>query len=83
MGPGDTVRIVTNDFMFNGGDGYTAFQGGTDVLYTGELLLDVIDRPHPCQLAGRAGGRRAPRRALIGSLGGPGLTSGPPVGEIG
>ena len=26
-----TVRIVTNDFMFNGGDGYTALTGGTDV----------------------------------------------------
>ena len=35
------VRIVTNDFMFTGGDGYTAFTGGTDVLRTGDLLLDV------------------------------------------
>ena len=25
IGPADTVRIVTNDFMFTGGDGYTAF----------------------------------------------------------
>ena len=26
LGAGDTVRIVTNDFMFTGGDGYTAFR---------------------------------------------------------
>ncbi|HEX6027110.1 MAG TPA: 5'-nucleotidase C-terminal domain-containing protein [Solirubrobacter sp.] len=42
LGPGDTVRIVTNDFMFGGGDGYTAFSGGTNVLQTGDLLLDVM-----------------------------------------
>ena len=42
MGPGETVRIVTNDFMFTGGDGYTALTGGTDVAQTGELLLDVV-----------------------------------------
>jgi 2',3'-cyclic-nucleotide 2'-phosphodiesterase (5'-nucleotidase family) len=42
IGPTDTVRIVTNDFMFAGGDGYTALSGGTDVLQTGELLLDVV-----------------------------------------
>ena len=42
LGPGSTVRIVTNDFMFGGGDGYTALSGGTDVLQTGDLLLDVI-----------------------------------------
>ena len=41
VGPTDTVRFVTNDFMFTGGDGYTAFAQGTDVLFTGELLLDV------------------------------------------
>ena len=42
MGAGDTVRIVTNDFMFTGGDGYTALSGGTDVKQTGDLLLDVL-----------------------------------------
>ena len=42
LGPGSTVRIVTNDFMFSGGDGYTALTGGTDVLQTGDLLLDVL-----------------------------------------
>jgi 2',3'-cyclic-nucleotide 2'-phosphodiesterase (5'-nucleotidase family) len=41
IGPGDTVRIVTNDFMFTGGDGYTAFTQGTDVLQPGDALLDV------------------------------------------
>jgi 2',3'-cyclic-nucleotide 2'-phosphodiesterase (5'-nucleotidase family)/predicted AlkP superfamily phosphohydrolase/phosphomutase len=41
VGPTDTVRFVTNDFMFNGGDGYTAFGTGTDVQFKGDLLLDV------------------------------------------
>ena len=27
--------------MFNGGDGYTALTGGTNVKLTGDLLLDV------------------------------------------
>ena len=38
----DTVRLVTNDFMFTGGDGYTALAGGTDVLQTGDVLLDLF-----------------------------------------
>ena len=41
IGPTDTVRIVTNDFMFTGGDGYTALAGGTNVLQPGDALLDV------------------------------------------
>ena len=41
VGPADTVRIVTNDFMFTGGDGYTAFAGGVDVLQPGDDLLQV------------------------------------------
>jgi 2',3'-cyclic-nucleotide 2'-phosphodiesterase (5'-nucleotidase family) len=41
VGPTDTVRFVTNDFMFTGGDGYTAFTGGTDVLQPGDALLDL------------------------------------------
>ena len=28
--------------MFGGGDGYTALSGGTNVLQTGDLLLDVL-----------------------------------------
>ncbi len=41
IGPADTVRIVTNDFMYTGGDGYTVFTQGTDVLQPGDALLDV------------------------------------------
>ena len=39
---GDTVRFVTNDFMYTGGDGYAVFTQGTDVLQKGDLLLDVV-----------------------------------------
>jgi 2',3'-cyclic-nucleotide 2'-phosphodiesterase (5'-nucleotidase family) len=42
IGPADTVRFVTNDFMFTGGDGYTVFAQGTDVLQPGDALLDVV-----------------------------------------
>ena len=42
IGDADTVRLVTNDFMFTGGDGYTALAGGTDVLQTGDVLLDLF-----------------------------------------
>ncbi len=42
FGDADTVRIVINDFMFTGGDGYTALTGGTDVLQPGDALLDVV-----------------------------------------
>ena len=41
IGPADTVRLVTNDFMFGGGDGYTALTGGTNVLQPGDALLDL------------------------------------------
>jgi 2',3'-cyclic-nucleotide 2'-phosphodiesterase (5'-nucleotidase family) len=41
VGPTDTVRLVTNDFMFTGGDGYTALTGGDGVRQTGDLLLDI------------------------------------------
>lgn len=41
IGPNDTVRIVTNDFMYGGGDGYTMFAQGTDVLQPGDDLLQV------------------------------------------
>ncbi len=30
IGPTDTVRIVTNDFMYGGGDGYTVLTRGTE-----------------------------------------------------
>src|SRR4051794_20433397 len=41
VGPTDTVRFVTNDFMYTGSDGYTAFTNGTDVQQPGDALLDV------------------------------------------
>jgi 2',3'-cyclic-nucleotide 2'-phosphodiesterase (5'-nucleotidase family) len=42
IGPADTVRIVINDFMFTGGDGYTALTGGTDVLQPGDDLMNLV-----------------------------------------
>jgi 2',3'-cyclic-nucleotide 2'-phosphodiesterase (5'-nucleotidase family) len=42
VGPTDTVRLVTNDFMYNGGgDGYTAWAAGTNVAQPGDDLLQV------------------------------------------
>ena len=41
IGPTDTVRIVTNDFMLGGGDGYTALSGGADVGFPGDGLLEI------------------------------------------
>jgi 2',3'-cyclic-nucleotide 2'-phosphodiesterase (5'-nucleotidase family) len=42
IGPADTVRFVTNDFMYTGGDGYTAFAAGTDVGQPGDDLMQVV-----------------------------------------
>ena len=41
IGPNDLIRFVTNDFMYTGGDGYTVFTQGTNVLQPGDALLDV------------------------------------------
>lgn len=41
IGPADTVRFVTNDFMYTGGDGYAVFAQGTNVLQPGDDLLQV------------------------------------------
>ena len=41
IGPTDTVRFVTNDFMYGGGDGYTVFANGTNVAQPGDDLLEV------------------------------------------
>ena len=41
IGPTDTVRLVTNDFMYTGGDGYTVFTQGTNVQQPGDDLLQV------------------------------------------
>ena len=35
------MRIVTNDFMLTGGDGYTALAGGTNVAQPGDGLLEI------------------------------------------
>ena len=44
IGPADSVRFVTNDFMYTGGDGYTVCLQGTNVQQPGdELLQAVID----------------------------------------
>ena len=41
IGPTDTLRFVTNDFMFTGGDGYTIFGSATNVQFSGrDLMLD-------------------------------------------
>ena len=41
IGPADTVRLVTNDFMYGGGDGYTALADATDVLQPGDDLMEL------------------------------------------
>jgi 2',3'-cyclic-nucleotide 2'-phosphodiesterase (5'-nucleotidase family) len=41
IAPTDTITIVTNDFMFNGGDGYTIFSQGTNPRFPGDLMLDT------------------------------------------
>ncbi len=41
IGPTDSIRIVTNDFMYGGGDGYTIFASATDVAQPGDDLLQV------------------------------------------
>ena len=41
IGGADTVRLVTNDFMYGGGDGYTVFAAGTNVAQPGDDLLQV------------------------------------------
>ena len=42
VGPADTVRFVTNDFMYTGGDGYTIFANGTNVQQPGDDLMQVV-----------------------------------------
>ena len=42
IGPTDTIRLVTNDFLSAGEDGYTVFQQGTNVVETGDLLVVIL-----------------------------------------
>jgi 2',3'-cyclic-nucleotide 2'-phosphodiesterase (5'-nucleotidase family) len=37
-----SVRMVINDFVYTGGDGYTNLIGGTDVLQPGDDLMDLV-----------------------------------------
>jgi 2',3'-cyclic-nucleotide 2'-phosphodiesterase (5'-nucleotidase family) len=41
IAPADTVRLVTNDFMYTGGDGYSVLTQGTDVQNPGDGLLEI------------------------------------------
>jgi 2',3'-cyclic-nucleotide 2'-phosphodiesterase (5'-nucleotidase family) len=41
IGATDQVRLVTNDFMWTGGDGYTVFTEATNVAQPGDDLLEV------------------------------------------
>jgi hypothetical protein len=49
------VRIVTNDFMFGGGDGFTVLTQGANVLQPGDDLLqiaiDYVDANSPVTAA--------------------------------
>ena len=66
IGAADTVRFVTNDFMYGGGDGYTVFAQGTNVLQPGDDLLQVTidyitaNSPVDPVLEGRIVGPAAP-----------------------
>jgi 2',3'-cyclic-nucleotide 2'-phosphodiesterase (5'-nucleotidase family) len=61
IGPADTLRLVTNDFMFGGGDGYTVLGQGTNVQQPGDDLLQVAidfvaaNSPIDPQVEGRLG----------------------------
>ena len=59
-GTPDTVRFVTNDFMYTGGDGYTIFANGTNVQSAGRRPDAGRDRLH----------RRVTRRWRRSSTGG-------------
>jgi 2',3'-cyclic-nucleotide 2'-phosphodiesterase (5'-nucleotidase family) len=39
--PGDSVRMVTNDFMYTGGDGYTMFMAGLNPAFPGDDLMEL------------------------------------------
>jgi 2',3'-cyclic-nucleotide 2'-phosphodiesterase (5'-nucleotidase family) len=41
IGPADAIRLVTHDFMYTGGDGYTMLAGAADILTPGDLLVQV------------------------------------------
>lgn len=51
FGPGDTMRMVTNDFLYTGGDGYTMLINTVNPAFPGddlmELTVDYINRNSP------------------------------------
>ena len=61
------VRFVTNDFMYTGGDGYAVFTQGTDVLQTGDPLLDVVTDYIVAHQPVTPGRRRSDRRSVTAS----------------
>jgi 5'-nucleotidase len=42
LDPNKSYRLVTNNFLFGGGDGYSVFEQGTGVYETGVVLSDAI-----------------------------------------
>ena len=66
IGPADSVRIVTNDFLYGGGDGYTVFASGHECGAAGRRPAPGHDRLHHGEFAGRSGRGRAHRRPVGG-----------------
>lgn len=42
IGPADAVRVVTNDFLMLGGDGYAVLASGADIVYLDRSLLGLL-----------------------------------------
>ena len=42
IGPTDTIRLVTLDYLLAGGDGYAMFAAGANASEPGDALLDVV-----------------------------------------
>jgi 5'-nucleotidase len=42
IGPADTIRLVTLDYLLAGGDGYAMFAAGANASEPGDALLDVV-----------------------------------------
>ena len=61
------MRLVTNDFMYTGGDGYTVFAGGTDVLQPGDDLMQIATDYVTANSPGRPGGRGEAHAELTAS----------------
>jgi 5'-nucleotidase len=59
LDPAKTYRVITNNFMLNGGDGYVIFAQGTNQLDLGFVMADVVadyikaKSPVTLQLEGR------------------------------